>query len=198
VACTALSGQIRVAFAHPAAYQTGNCEHALMGDLPTKGRPQGNYRSDLLRLARSHCPGKDPPQTVPDKMYAPSSGLGISPANGLMQFRRKRPRAVGHEPDSGKIRPVADAAQPQVHRQHVFIRTGQAWNQYDGRAVAMWYAEPVIQERHMQKQELHRQQQLVDHRRGVWELSVLPKRRGPLNSRSEALPLAKYMLSPRQ
>jgi hypothetical protein len=50
----------------------------------------------------------------------------------------------------------------------------------------------------MQKQELHRQEQLVDDRCRVWELSVLPKRRRPLSSRSELLPVGKYMLSSRQ
>src|SRR5271157_3493967 len=90
----------------------GSLKNRSTGGRSANGRGQGDDRSNVSWPLTRHRACNYPSEAVTDKVNFPS-GLGPRSLYGLVEMALNQEiRALGVDPDAGKIGPVSDAPQP--------------------------------------------------------------------------------------
>src|SRR5208283_1814361 len=116
----------------------------------TKRCGERNNRRDINGSLVGDRAGNNATQTVANQVDL-ALGLHERLLNVLVQATLDQDvRAVCIEADAGKVRAIADAFQPGAQLRQIVVSAQEPGNEDHTRAVAVWYAEAVIDRRGVQ------------------------------------------------
>ena len=122
----------------------GGAQHGAMGDGAAERRGQRNHRRDVVRPLVGDRAGNDAAQAVPDQVDL-ALGFHKRLFDVLIQAALDQDvRAVCIEADAGKVRAIADALQPGTQLCQISVGAQESGNDDHTGAIAMWYAEAVV------------------------------------------------------
>ena len=125
-----------------------------MNDRATKWRRQSNYRRDVMGSLARHGTSDNAAEAVPNQV---NLFPGVAKRFFNVVFQSLLDEQIGTfrvQPDSRKVRPIADTAKPRMQLGEVCIRSQKARHQNNGGAVAAGNTEAVVDRRGVQQQKV--------------------------------------------
>src|SRR5579862_3374256 len=101
-----------------------------------EGRTQGNHRGDVSRSLVRNRACNNSTQAVPDHVNFSACFLACLVNCFFQTPLDEEIRTLGIDPDSGEIRPIADASEPGIEFQQVNISTEKAGNDHYTRVIS--------------------------------------------------------------